>query len=78
MADLPMPMVLKGYKHTMKIMESANNVLSGRVHCAVPAYAKRCNVQLVPIDTRALMFNLFDNPLEYQDKYLQILRSVIE
>ncbi len=78
MADLPMPMVLEGYQHTMDIMRSAKNVLSGRVHCAVPAYSAGCNVNLVPIDTRALMFGLFEKPLDYKEKYLQILRNVVE
>lgn len=46
-----------------EILKTANKVLSGRVHCAVPALAHGKQVGLLPIDTRCYTFSDFGGKL---------------
>lgn len=46
--------VLKDVDDTLDTVCKYKNVLSGRVHCAVPALISGCNCRLIPIDTRYL------------------------
>lgn len=46
------PIVLTGYEHTLNVMQNAKTVLSGRVHCGVPAFVQGCNLGVLQIDTR--------------------------
>ena len=50
---LGIPELIGGWKNTLKIMESANYVLSGRVHCSVPAFVQGKPVGLLQIDSRS-------------------------
>jgi hypothetical protein len=50
---LPEPIILQGYQHTLDVMQKAKYVLSGRVHCAVPAFVKGKGLGLLSIDTRS-------------------------
>jgi hypothetical protein len=49
---LEKPEIIRDREHTKEIMENANIVLSGRVHCAVPAFVQGKKLGLIPIDTR--------------------------
>ena len=53
---LPEPKVLSGYQDTLNIFKHGKYVLSGRVHCAVPAYSAGCLTMLTPLDSRARTF----------------------
>lgn len=74
---LPEPTILYTFQDTMDIMMTGDNVLSGRVHCAVPAFSAGCNTTLVPIDSRALMFNLFEDIKDKEQNYMYILKNMI-
>ena len=45
--------ILKTSSDTKSVMENANIVMSGRVHCSVPAYVQGKAVSLLRIDSRA-------------------------
>ena len=51
--------VVKNNIHTKEIMKNANVVLSGRVHCAVPAYVQGKATSLMRIDSRANVLTNF-------------------
>lgn len=72
------PRLLQGWRHTLEIMKSTKRVLSGRVHCAVPAIAAGCEVELIPIDSRHLVVEDFRNVnvFNYLDQYSKLLRSL--
>lgn len=50
---LPPPIILQDWEHTKKIMGDGKIILSGRVHCGVPAYVQRKQIGILPIDSRA-------------------------
>jgi hypothetical protein len=60
---LPKPRLLEGWKDTLALMTNANYVLSGRVHCAVPAFAQGAAVGLLPLDSRSLVLKDFGCPM---------------
>lgn len=47
------PKVLRSWAETLTVMENAENVISGRVHCAVPAIIQGANVEFLAVDTRS-------------------------
>ena len=50
---LPQPKLIGGWENTLTIMSTADRVLSGRVHCAVPALVSGCVTGLFYIDSRS-------------------------
>lgn len=56
---LPIPKLLYSVDHTLDVMREANYVLSGRVHCAVPAFVKGKALGLMPLDSRHLTLSDF-------------------
>ena len=62
-AGLPEPIVLKNWSETLDVMKKANFVLSGRIHCAVPAFVLKKHVSIVPIDSRHLVLSDYGCPL---------------
>jgi hypothetical protein len=60
---LTSPMVLRSWEDTLELMGNSGFVLSGRVHCAVPAYVKGAAVGLLPIDSRSGVLSDFGCPL---------------
>jgi hypothetical protein len=57
------PKKVNNYIETLDIMKSANNVLSGRVHYAVPAFVQGCSVGIIPIDSRHLVLSDWGCPV---------------
>lgn len=53
---LPKPIVLQSHNHTAEVAKYHRKLLSGRVHCAIPAYASNVDVTLVAVDSRAQTF----------------------
>lgn len=77
---LPRPLILKGVRHTLEIMAGVGRVLSGRVHCAIPAYVEGAKTELIPLDSRAL--TLTENQGYYDSAqdlniYVQLLKSAV-
>jgi hypothetical protein len=56
---LPEPKLIGGWENTLKIMKRANLVLSGRVHCSVPAFVKGKGLGLISVDTRSKVIEDF-------------------
>lgn len=56
---LPEPKLIGGWANTLSIMQNANFVLSGRVHCSVPAFVQGKPVGLLQIDSRARVISDF-------------------
>ena len=56
---LPNPVILKDYEHTKKVIMGAGKVLSGRVHCSVPAFVQGKPIGILPIDSRARVLTDF-------------------
>ncbi len=77
---LPTPMVLQSPDDTLNVMRKAKRVLSGRVHCAVPAIVQGADVKLMPIDSRHYVVSDFPSIQisNYYDAYIKILHSVFE
>lgn len=71
----PAPTVLRKVQDTLDIMARANNVLSGRVHCAIPAQAAGCSTELVPIDSRYLTFQKYTDLPNYERILIEKLSS---
>ena len=57
---LPEPIVLSGWQNTLDIMKTANHVLSGRIHCAVPAVTAGKKTCVVKIDSRYMTISDFN------------------
>lgn len=77
---LPPPILLNSWRDTMGLMLKARRVLSGRVHCAIPAVASDTQeVDIMPIDSRHKAFTEFkraDLGLG-KYKYLSILSGAL-
>ena len=75
---LPVPKVLKTADQTLALMRSAQNVLSGRVHNAVPAIVQGANTTLLPIDTRSYVVEDFKHVKDFKPyiaEYMRILQN---
>lgn len=72
---LPEPILLDHYSETMKIMETANIVLSTRVHCGVPAFVQNKSIGLVPLDTRSFVLSDFGCPIITRVEDFSLLES---
>jgi len=76
---LPVPKILTGWEMTLELMKDADNVLSGRVHCAVPALARGANVKLMALDTRFYVIEDFKDSLDLEStekEYIRILNEI--
>lgn len=60
--DIPEPEIIRDREHTMEIMKNANYVLSGRVHCAVPAFMQGNAIGIQPVDSRVRVLTEFGCP----------------
>lgn len=56
---LPKPEVFSGHEQAIAAIFQSNNVISGRVHNAVPAVRLAGNVELVAVDSRSQTFEDF-------------------
>lgn len=77
---LPAPTLLTKTDDTLNLMRTANRVLSGRVHCAVPAIAQGALVNLMAIDTRAYVvidFAQFSDLTPFLEDYDNILKGLL-
>lgn len=77
---LPAPILLSKTDDTLNLMRTANRVLSGRVHCAVPAIAQGALVNLMAIDTRAYVvidFAQFNDLTPFLEDYDKILKGLL-
>jgi len=75
---LPEPTLLKTSQDTKNLMRTADNVFSGRVHCAVPAKVAGANVTLFPFDSRYLVLNDFNNLTDFEPfkhQYINLLKG---
>jgi hypothetical protein len=75
---LPEPILLHDWRQTLATMEKANHVLSGRVHCAVPAFVLGKPTSIIPFDSRHKVLENFGCPsssnienLTFSDKHFQ-------
>lgn len=75
-AGLPIPTVLTGWENTLNIVQNANHVLSGRVHCAVPALTTGTKVGLVALDTRSFTLSDFNGTIIKEIEDLNNLKSI--
>ena len=78
MAGLPEPMLLGNLDESHEIIRNSEYVLSGRVHCAVPAWVSGAITEIVAIDSRAGAFiegkeRLYYNYDSYLPAYLHII-----
>lgn len=48
------PVILRSEDHTLEVMRTAKRVLSGRIHCAIPAIVKGAITNIMPLDSRAM------------------------
>lgn len=71
----PTPKLLKTADDTLVLMRSAFRVLSGRVHCAIPAIVQHADVTLIPLDSRASTIDLRPDNTTLAS-YDNILRSI--
>lgn len=77
---LPAPILLSKTDDTLNLMRGAHRVLSGRVHCAVPAIAQRANVGLMALDTRSYVvkdFQQFEDLTPFIEDYKKILKGLL-
>jgi len=56
---LPEPKLIGGWRNTLSIMQNANYVLSGRVHCYVPAFVQGKPCGLLSVDSRSRVVSDF-------------------
>ncbi len=76
---LPEPTLLGSLAESHDHLAGRNLVLSGRVHCAIPAFVGGAKVDLVPIDSRAATFYEFTDSIEYnKPRYLLTYLHVLE
>ena len=68
------PIVLTGYEHTLSVMQKAKTVLSGRVHCAVPAFVQGCNLGVLQIDSRCHVLKDFNCKIIQDQSDLSFLK----
>lgn len=68
--------LLKTYKDTMDLMQGAKKVMSGRVHCAVPAIVSGADTQLMSLDTRYLVVAEFRD--QDTQAYLPIYDKILK
>lgn len=78
---LPEPMLLGNIKESHNHLAGRENVLSGRVHCAIPAFVAGAKVDLVATDSRAATYYEFIDAIEYNkpgylSTYLHILERI--
>jgi hypothetical protein len=76
---LPEPKVLKSWEETLEIMKNADKVISGRVHCAVPAISRNADVKLTALDTRSYVVEDFRYNLNLEEterEYIRILNEI--
>lgn len=68
-------------RHNVDCMSRVSKLLSGRVHCAVPAFIAGADVELIPIDTRHRTLEDWrhDNPTapNFLATYKEILTSAL-
>ena len=64
-AGLPEPQLLNSWTDTLQVMKKANYVLSGRIHCLVPAFVLNKPVSIVPLDSRHMVLSEYGCPLTY-------------
>lgn len=71
-------LLLSEVGHTLDVAKGVNKMLSGRVHCAVPAIAQGADVILVPLDTRSMVVKSMVgvDPYNHINDYIRILRSI--
>lgn len=74
---LGIPVVIEDIQHAEMILRGASRVISGRVHMAVPA-ARICQVDLVPVDSRAETINEIASTFRGVSDYDTILREFIK
>ncbi len=85
--DMPMaerlgfkPVVLNTADETLDAVNTVGEVLSGRVHCAVPALAQGASVKLKPFDSRMLTLEAFRRSwsnAEHADAYQTVLQGLV-
>lgn len=71
----PAPQLLRTADDTLDLMRSAYRVLSGRVHCAIPAIVQNAEVTLIPLDSRASTIDLRPDDTTLSS-YNDILQSI--
>lgn len=77
---LPQPIVLRTSDQTLEIMRHAEMVLSGRVHCAVPARVQGASISLLALDTRSYVVSDFSQTYDftpYLAEYDRILKETL-
>lgn len=77
----PEPTVLKDVYDTLDLMRGADKVLSGRVHCSVPAIAQGADVELMALDTRSRVVYDYKDCKDfkaYLPEFDRILKSIFE
>lgn len=73
--------LLNGPEHTLNVMRHARTVLSGRVHCAVPAIVQGADTTIMPLDTRASTVTDFKTVADFRSflpKYQEILKRCVK
>lgn len=70
------PKRLYNSKNTLDLMMTADKLLSGRVHCAVPARAKGAHVEIMKIDTRSLVVTDFEKVSDFTPYVADYLRLI--
>lgn len=85
---LPKPKLIRTYQDTVKAVENARRILSGRVHCAVPGYGLHIEngytpvyIDLMDIDSRVFTFTNFNNIYNfdpYEVEYIKILNKELQ
>lgn len=70
--------LLKEWGDTLRVMYHSKNVLSGRVHCSVPAFMAGCNVKLLAVDSRArVLENMREKDIfSYLTKYRELVGNL--
>lgn len=71
--------VLHDENHTIDASKKASHVVSGRVHCAIPAAVQGAKVTLASVDTRFLTWAEWStNKIEaYKQKYVQFIQGYL-
>lgn len=73
------PILLTSVTDTLQLMQQANRVLSGRIHCAVPAIVQEAYVQWLPLDSRYFVLEDFAHlsTFPFLADYDKVLKSII-
>jgi hypothetical protein len=75
---LPKPILLKTWKETLHLMSYANYVLSGRVHCAVPAFVLGKPTSIIPFDSRHKVLSDFGCPVSVDENNIIFSQTSID